>query len=307
MGNTGIVEAPGALSAPEPARRRWRTGRRVSAVAAVALAGLVGGLLLVDDKEEPVAANAVTGGVGTAEVSVADLQKVARTRVFFGHQSVGNNILDGVPAVFSAAGVQPPSIEQRRDAPGGSGGFIVHSLIGENTKPLGKIKDFDAVLRGGLAQHVDVAVMKLCYVDITPSTDVDALFTAYRDTIAALEKDFPDVTFIKATVPLTTKPTNVERLKLWLKDNDGYGAAANATRERLNELIRKEYQGKHLFDVAAVESTASDGSRVSGRHEDQPYFALADGYAADPGHLNADGSRRVATAWLTAVANASSK
>lgn len=269
--------------------------------------------MLVGEDASPVAADRVTGGVGASQVSAVDLQKVARTRVFFGHQSVGNNILDGVPAVFTAHGVQAPPIEQRRNAPDASdtlvasGGFIAHSLIGENTKPLQKIQDFAAVLRGGMGQHVDVAVMKLCYVDITPSTDVDALFTAYRDTISGLEKDFPGVTFVKATVPLTTRPGRIAGLKLWLKSDDGYGGAANAVRERLNELIRKEYAGGNLFDVAAVESTAPDGSRVSGHDDGRPFFAMFDGYAADPGHLNADGSQRAATAWLAAIAKASSR
>jgi hypothetical protein len=307
MTNAGTIEVPGAEGAPEATPRGRRIGRLVATVAVVAVAGLVGGLLLLEGKETPVTADAVTGGIGASEVSAADLQKVARTRVYFGHQSVGGNILDGVPAVFAAHGVQAPPIEQRRVASDTAGGVISHSLIGENTKPLQKIQDFDAVVRGGVGQHIDVAVMKLCYVDITPGTDVDALFATYRDTIAALEKDFPDVTFIKATVPLTTEPGRLAKLKLWLKDDDGYGGAANAARERLNQLIRKEYQGDHLFDVAAVESTTSDGSRASGRHDGQPYFVLSDGYAADPGHLNADGSRRVATAWLAMVALASSK
>ena len=43
--------------------------------------------------------------------------------------------------------------------------------------------------------------MKFCSLDITSSTDVDAIFARYRDTMAALERDFPDVTFIHVTVP----------------------------------------------------------------------------------------------------------
>lgn len=283
-----------------------RRGRLVVVGAAVAVVGLAGGLVLFDGDAGAVAADEVVGGVGVADVSPADLRKVADTRVYFGHQSVGNNILDGVPAVFAAHGVQAPPIEQRRDAPDVTGGFVAHSLIGENTRPLGKLEDFAAVLRGGMGRQIDVAVLKLCYVDITPDTDVDALFVVYRSTISALEKEFPGVTFVKATVPLTTQPGRAGRLKQWLKSEEGYGSAANATRERLNELIRAEYRGGNLFDVAAVESTGPGGSRVSGRHDGRPYFALYDGYAADPGHLNASGAQRVAAAWLAAVAKASS-
>jgi hypothetical protein len=276
-------------------------------VVVVVVVGLVGGLLLVQGKEMPVAADEVIGGIGVSEISAANLEKVARTRVFFGHQSVGMNILDGVRAVFADHSVQAPPIEERRTAPDAGGGFISHALIGENTKPLQKIQEFDAVIRNGMGQQVDVAVLKLCFIDVTPGTDVDALFATYRDTMAALEKDFPHVAFVKTTVPLTTEPGRLSKVKQWLSGNDGYGAAANAARERLNELIRKEYEGDRLFDVAAVESTAPDGSRVSGRYQGQPYFALYGGYASDSGHLNADGSRRAATAWLAAIAQVSSK
>lgn len=285
--------------------RKTKAGIVATVVAAV---GLAGSLWLVKGKEKAVAVDNVVGGVGTSEITPADLEKVARTRVFFGHQSVGNNILAGVPAVFAAHGVPAPPIEERRTAPDAAGpGFIAHALVGENTRPLEKIQDFAAALRGGTGAQVDVAVLKLCYVDITPDTDVDALFAEYRDTVAALEKDFPDVTFVKATVPLTTEPDLLAKVKLWVKRNDGYGAAANSTRERLNQLIRQEYRGDHLFDVAAVESTASDGSRAAGQHDGRPWFALADGYAADPGHLNDAGSQRVATAWLAAIAQASAR
>jgi hypothetical protein len=249
----------------------------------------------------------VTGGVRVTEISVAELEKAARTRVFFGHQSVGMNILDGVAPVFSAHGVQAPPIEQRRTATDAAGGFVAHALIGQNTDPLQKVQDFDAVIRGGMGEQVDVAVMKFCYIDITPDTDVEALFATYRDTITGLEKDYPRVTFIKATVPLTTEPGTLGRIKQRLSGNTGYGRAANATRERLNELIRREYPADHLFDLAAVESSTPQGARVSGRHQGQPYFALYSGYASDSGHLGPDGSQRAATAWLAAVARASSR
>ena len=55
---------------------------------------------------------------------------------------------------------------------------------------------------------------------------------------------------------------------------------------------------------AAVESTAPDGSRMGGTYGGATYFSLYSGYSSDEGHLNAEGSRRAATAWLAAVAGA---
>lgn len=281
----------------------------VTAVVTLLAVGVAGRLLLFNENgEEPLASTGtVTGGVAVSQIGTADLEKVARTRVFFGHQSVGLNVLGGVSEVFAAHGVQAPSLEQTRTAPGAGAGYVAHAPIGENTKPLQKIQDFDAVIRGGMGKRVDVAMMKLCYIDIAADTDVGTLFATYRDTMAALRRDFPDVIFVTATVPLTTDPGTLSKLKERLAGVGRFGAAANAKREQLNELIRKEYGAGHLFDLAAVESTAPDGSRASGSYQGQPYFALYGGYATDEGHLNADGSRRAATAWLAAVAQASAR
>jgi hypothetical protein len=232
-----------------------------------------------------------SGSGVVSDISAADLAKVARTRVFFGHQSVGMNVLGGIPAVYAEHGVRAPSVEARRDASGLGSGFIVHTGIGQNQNPLLKIEDFDSTIRGGLGSQIDVAMMKLCYIDVSSGTDIDTLFSTYQRTMTALERDFPRVTFVKVTVPLTTDPSTAD----------------NAMRERLNELIRKEYRGDHLFDLATAESTTPDGSQVVGTYEGKQSFALYGGYASDNGHLNAEGSRRAATAFLRAVAEASSR
>jgi len=254
---------------------------------------------------------AAQGNVASA-ITTADLTAVARTRVFFDHQSAGVNVLDAVSGVYADHGVSAPPIEQGRAEPGPNGGFIAHESIEENGKP--PLEDFDRAMRGGMARQVDVAVMNLCWEDIKGNTDVDALFARYRDTMAALERDFPNVTFIHVTVPLTTEPGLFTELKTWLKAllgrRDMRGQPANVARERLNALIRGEYAGRHLFDLAAIESTKPDGTRVSGRYDNQGYFALYDGYTSEDGsavHLNAVGSKIAATAFLDAIAQASRK
>jgi hypothetical protein len=243
----------------------------------------------------------------TSAITADDLAKVSRTKVFFGHMSVGMNVLDGVAGVYAARGVTAPVIEQDRIQPDKEGGFIDHTFIGENEKPWLKIQDFDAKMRSGIGQQVDVAMMKLCYIDIKADTDVDALFATYRDTMTTLQRDFPEVTFIYVTVPLTTEQGTLSKLKSVLAGSRGYGAADNAARERLNALIRREYSGRHLFDLAAIESTAPDGSRAAGIYQGQRYYRLYNAYASDSGHLNAAGARVAATAWLKAIAQASPK
>ena len=150
-------------------------------------------------------------------------------------------------------------------------------------------------------------MMKFCYVDVDRTTNVDEVFAAYRSTMADLQRDYPNVTFVYATVPLTTDPGLLSTLKSWVKGTSGSSQADNVARERLNELIRHEYSGQHLFDLAAAESTAPDGGRASGTHDGRLYFRLYDGYASDPGHLNDDGARVAAAAWLRSVAQAVAK
>jgi hypothetical protein len=234
-----------------------------------------------------------------------DLAIVARTRVFFGHQSVGMNVLGGVAGVYSGHDISPPAIKQDDNQPGQDGGLVRHAYIGENGKPLVKIRDFDARLRSGVGDQVDVAMMKFCYVDVADDTDVEALFAAYRETLARLEQDFPGVTFVHVTVPLVTEQGLLSILKSRLTGTIGNGPGANVTRERLNAQIRQEYAGRHLFDLAAVESTAPDGGRAAGTYQGKRYFRLYGGYASDSGHLNDTGARVAASAWLKTVAQAS--
>jgi hypothetical protein len=211
-------------------------------------------------------------------------------RVFFGHQSVGQNVLDGVRRLHGDRGDPVPEIQD--------------AYLGENENPLSKIEDFDARLRGGLGEQVDVAMMKLCYIDVTASTDIGALFDAYRSTLAALAQDHPALVLVHVTMPLTTELSRLSRLRARLTGNDRYGPDENVARERLNALIRAEYADGHVFDLAAVESTRPDGSRVAGRHDGSDYFALYDGYASDLGHLNVVGAEVAARAWLATVSEA---
>lgn len=240
-------------------------------------------------------------------ITTDDLAKVSRTKVFFGHQSVGMNVLDGVPAIYTAHGMASPIIEQDCTRPGQEGGFVNHAFIGQNVKPLLKIQDFEAKLRSGIGQQLDVAMMKFCYVDVTARTDVDALFVCYRKAVAALQRDFPKVTFAHVTVPLVTDQGLLSKLKHRITGGSGDGTADSAARERLNALIRREYAYDHLFDLAAIESTAPDGSRAVGMHQGQQYYRLYAGYALDSGHLNSAGARVAATGWLKAIAQASPK
>jgi hypothetical protein len=228
----------------------------------------------------------------TAAESVApgELTAAAGQRVFLGHMSIGWNLLDGLKELYADKDVPEPDVVQVAldapppDLPAGQGA-IVHAEIGTNGDPLGKIENFDTVMRGGMADVVDVAVVKLCFTDITAGTDVDAVFSAYRTTMDDLERDFPDVRFVHTTVPLTAAPSGIKQhLKVVVRGDD------NAARERYNTLVREAYGDDDLFDIAAAEGTAADGVRTA---------SLATGWAdGDREHLNQAGSAMLAARFL---------
>ena len=266
----------------------------LSALALVLVASVGAGALLWSTSfpGEPLRIDPVENPPATRD----DLAKVAELRVFFGHRSVGKNILDAVPAAYTAAGLPVPAMVDLGEASAlpGEGPMIADTRIGENGDPLGKLGNFDARLRAGLADQLDVAVLKFCYADITDDTDVPALFERYRVTLAALEGEYPEVTFLHMTSPVRTEPTDLKwRVKeLIRRPND------NAARERYNALMRAEYGDDLLLDLALIEATAPDGSLTTVPHAGRQHLALAPANAKDPGHLNATGSLAVATRLL---------
>ena len=271
---------------------RERRGTRTRAVGRVLLGAAVvlavGAVVLVrfwgPREPEP------SPDTASETVTPAELGAAAGQRVFIGHMSIGWNLLDGLQHLYDDADVPEAQVVQVAvgDPPPGlpaGQGAVVHAEIGVNGDPLGKLANFDRTMRAGMADEVDVAMVKLCFTDVTASTDVDQVFAAYRDTIDGLQRDYPDVRFVHATVPLTAAPSGIKQhLKVLVRGDD------NAARERFNDLVREAYAGDDLFDIAAVESTAADGTRLA---------TLAPGWAdADREHLNAAGSAVLAARFL---------
>lgn len=248
---------------------------------------------------------ALHGAVAQASAPSAPLEKLSSRRIFFGHQSVGGNILDGVKALpHSAQGVVPRVVEVQTPTESLAPGTLAHAMVGQNEKPESKIADFERLMDAGLARSTDVAFFKFCYIDINGATDTRALFEKYRVAMEGLKARHPGTTFVHVTAPLTT----VQRgAKAWLKELLGrpvWGVAENVQRETFNELMRKTYAGKEpLFDLARLESTAPDGSRETYELNGQTWPAMVPGYSDDGGHLNAAAQTRLATELLNFLAS----
>lgn len=276
--------------------------RRKVWLAGVMAALLAGGAMLLWQGKEPTG----TASVKITEPDSDDLREFASTRVFFGHQSVGGNVISGVAPTFEAAGRSAPAVVETRESPSAELGVLAHAYVGANGDPLGKFRDFAEIVNGPLGDGVDVALMKLCYVDVVASTDVNAVFAAYSAMMAELERKHPSVRFLYTTVPLSTDRRWKAVVKSWIGRDDQMGPADNIARERYNELVRARYGSSgRLYDIAAVEATMRDAP--TRRNSDgRTYYVLNDALAADPGHLNELGSRLAAAELIRMVAGAGS-
>jgi len=221
------------------------------------------------------------------------LQTLSRQRVFFGHQSVGKNILEGLDDLSHEAGV-PLRIEENGSlsAPG-----VVHAYLGQNTKPASKIEAFSRALDDGPGRGAEIAFFKFCYVDFSPDTNVQQLFTAYRVALEDVRRKHPRVTLVHVTVPLTVTQTGVKASIKRLLGKAPANELENVRREAYNALLRSAYEGKEpIFDLARVESTAEDGTRSEFERDGTRHPALAPEYTDDGEHLNTQGRRRAARA-----------
>ncbi len=229
----------------------------------------------------------------------AELRTLAGQRILFGHQSVGDNLLAGVRALDPAGLLMPGG--QAALWPSGATG-ISHFYAGENTDPLKKIAAFEAALRPG-QPPVDVAALKLCYVDIHAQTDIDAVFTAYQQAVEQLRAQRPNLRLVHITVPLTTVQTGWKAtVKKWL-GRPPYGWLENQRREAYNDRLRRTYGASgRVFDLARVEATRPDGQLHTPIWNGQPVAALYPAYTNDGEHLNPLGQQHAARAWLQTLA-----
>lgn len=230
-------------------------------------------------------------------------KKLAEKRIYFGHQSVGQNILSGVGDVLrDDPRIRLNLTEIKGEAALGTPQFA-HSAIGSNGDPKSKIEAFTALMDKGVGNSANIAFFKFCYIDFNPSTDVETLFQLYKQTMGELRKRHPNTTFIHVTVPLMVMQTGP---KAWIKSLLGRpisGYEDNIKRCQFNELMRKEYGGKApVFDLAAIESTYSDGRRSSFEKDGKTYYHLIQDYTYDDGHLNEKGRRIAADHLLVLLA-----
>lgn len=255
------------------------------------------------------AAMAEGGKTGKMEtVSEKGWTDLSQARIYFGHQSVGNNIMDGVADILKERPSIRLSVLETSDPGAFSKPVFAHSGVGKNQEPLSKNVDFAKLVDNGIGGKADFAFFKYCYIDVKSGTDARSLFSEYRKTLSALKAKYPETTFIHVTVPLTVVQTGwkVAVKKALGKPIGGY--ADNIRRNEFNELLHKEYSGREpVFDLAAVESTAPNGRKTGFEANGRFYASMAAEYASDGRHLNERGRKAAAEELLALLAGLSNR
>lgn len=238
------------------------------------------------------------------EVDRSSWVSLAGKKIFFAHQSVGQNILDGVDDLAGCQSYVRINVTEVPESGSAEEFVIVHAKIGKNFDPLSKIKAFVDIVEGGVGESVDIAALKFCYVDIRGPIGIDELLTEYELALDRLHKKYPDLIFLHFTMPLTSLDMSsiVKIKRIFGIDKREY--QNNILRNEFNKRLLSRYKGKEpVLDIAEIESVRPNGSISSFNHKGNNYLTLADEYTYDGGHLNESGRQTVAEALLTLLAS----
>lgn len=231
-------------------------------------------------------------------------QKLSQKKIYFGHQSVGYNIIDGIKDVMKENPQVKLNLLETTNPSDFKRPLFGHSKVGRNQDPEGKMTGFADMLAKGIGNEVDIALLKFCYVDIVATSDINKILAQYKTAITTLRSKYPRIRFVHLTVPLEISSPS---WKTWIKKAIGKGDfweyKDNVSRNKFNENLRKLYNNDEpIFDLATLESTYAGAGRSSFVLSGKTYYSLTPSYTDDGGHLNATGRKVVAEQLLIYLA-----
>lgn len=232
--------------------------------------------------------------------------KLAEKRIFFGHKSVGYNIIDGIKDIINECDYIELNIVETCDPAEFGRPVFAHSQVGRNTDPVSKIKSFRNIMDAGVGNKVDIAFFKFCYVDITRDSDPQKIFDSYSATVEELENLYPETRFLHVTVPLCSVPKGAKRnLKQSVKLLIGKPGVwdDNIMRQRYNKLLNDTYsETEPVFELALTESVNPGGFRCYAAKGAEKVYVMVPEYTEDGGHLNGQGRKKIAEQLLIILA-----
>jgi hypothetical protein len=237
--------------------------------------------------------------------------ELAEKRIFFGHQSVGYNIIDGMINILDEYNNIKLNIVETDKAAKFDGPIFAHSRVGRNTDPASKITSFINIMDSGVGNKVDIAFFKFCYVDIMLDSDPQKIFGIYSAAIDDLKERYPRIRFMHVTVPLCSAPVRAERkIKENIKLLFGIPGLLedNVNRNLYNRLLNETFsETEPVFDLAWLESVNPDGFRSYVNKGSEKVFFLSPQYTNDGGHLKQECRKRIAEQLLIILAETANK
>jgi hypothetical protein len=237
--------------------------------------------------------------------------KLAEKIIFFGHQSVGFNIIDGIIDIINERDYIELNIIESCEQSVFDRPVFAHSQVGMNTKPFSKIKRFEEIMNSGLGSKVDIAFFKFCYVDIMKDSDPREIFDGYSAAIKKLKNQYPETTFLHVTVPIRSAPMSIKKiLKQSVKLIIGKPGIMedNMVRQCYNKLLTTAYsETEPLFDLALIESVNTSGFCCYISKGMENVCVMSPEYTKDGGHLNILGRWKVAEQLLIILAELSGR
>lgn len=233
--------------------------------------------------------------------------KLARKKIFFGHKSVGYDILEGIKDIIKERNYIQLNIVQTNNPAEFDQPIFAHSQVGKNTDPVSKINSFKDIMDSGVGNKVDIASFKFCYVDIMRDSDPQKIFDGYSAAIEELKARYSDVQFVHFTVPVCSAPKGIKKnLKQSIKRLIGKPGILedNQKRQKYNTILAQAYSTTEpIFDLALIESITPDGFRCYANKGTEKVFLMASQNTTNGGHLNERGRKKAAEQLLILLAN----
>lgn len=232
--------------------------------------------------------------------------KLAEKKIFFGHKSVGYNIIDGIEDILNEYKQIKLNIVETGDPAEFDLPIFAHSQVGRNKDPASKIESFTNIMDAGVGNKVDIAFFKFCYVDVMRDSDPRKILDRYSAAIEDMEGRYPRTRFLHVTAPICSVPKGAKKnLKQSVKLLIGKPGVLddNMMRLRYNKLLNDAYCATgSVFDLALVESVRPSGLRCYAAKGAEKVYVMAPEYTEDGGHLNRLGRKKVAEQLLIILA-----
>jgi len=231
-----------------------------------------------------------------------DWKSLAGKKIFFGHKSVGYNIIDGVKDLIREHDYIKLNIVETSDPNAFDQPIFAHAQVGENMDPASKNTAFYDLMDSGIGDTADIAFFKYCYVDIKNHSNPEKLHDEYVTLINTLQNKFPEIAFLHLQIPICTQRKGIKiKCKSFIKSILGRPGLVddNSKRHIYNSLVNKSYdEGSNVFNLALAEAMTADGALSFIKKDGEKVYTMVPVYSDDGGHLNEVGRRHVAEQFL---------